>query len=698
MTSNDLSIFFRPKGVAVIGASRDPEKLGYSAVYNLVHRNYGGQIYPINPKADEILGWKAYPSILDAPDPLDLAVIVLPARYVEQALEECGKRGVKGVTVVSGGFREVGPEGVEREEHIKAIARQYDIALLGPNCIGTIDTHTPINATFVTKSHPEPGEIALVSQSGALAATLIDWAYGSGVGFSRVVSLGNQAGVTEYEMLRAVASDPHTRVVTAYIEGVSDGQKFLKSALEVAREKPLVALKVGRGKSGAKAIASHTGALAGTEAAYEAAFRRAGILRANTIEEVLDWARALAWQPLPQGNRVAILTNAGGPGVMAVDSLEAAGMTLAPLTSKTKAFLRERVLPAASVENPVDILAGSGPATYALCLDALLTDETVDAVVVMTAPQDWFAPVSLAEVVGEVSNSPLGRRKPVLGVIMGSDNEATEVMHRRRTPNFDFAERIGSTLGAMWKRKQWLDAQSETSTTPSLDQFDKQAAQTAIEAAGEGWMSPEQADALLAAYNIPLPKSDLAEDADSALAAAQAIGYPVAMKLAAKDITHKTEVGGVHLNISSDEELTENYWRMINQLDGQATDGVYIQQMVQGELEIIVGVVRDPQFGPLVMVGSGGTHVELLGDVTFELAPVSAAQADAMLDRTSVGTLINGYRGKPAADRQAVVQIIQALAQIALDWPQIAEIEINPVIVKPAKEGAFAVDARMRLD
>lgn len=685
-----LSLFFRPKGVAVVGASRDPVKLGYGVVRNLVEHHYDGPIYPINPTADEIMGLRVYPSIAEAPDPLELAVIVVPSKMVPVELEACGQRGVKAVIVVSGGFREVGAEGAEREAHIKAIAQHYGMALLGPNCIGTIDTHTPLNTTFVT-GQPRPGEIALVSQSGAVAAAVIDWARGSGVGFSRIVSLGNQAGVNEADMLGSIADDNRTQVVTAYIEGVSDGPAFLRAAIEVAKETPLVALKVGRSSSGAKAVASHTGALAGTEAAYDAAFRRAGILRASRLEEMLDWARALAWQPLPNGNRVAVLTNAGGAGVMAVDALEAAGMQLAPLTETTKTFLRQRVPPAASIENPVDILAGSGPATYALCLDALLADETVDAVVVITAPQDWFAPLSLAEVVGEVSNSTLGRRKPVLSVIMGlaSTSDATQVLHRRRTPNFAFPERVASTLAAMWQRKQWLDALPHT---PAPVVASTNTPHPSLEGI-QGWLPPHLTDQLLQVYGIPLPKAALVNYPDEAATVATTIGYPIALKLIAEGLTHKSDVGGVQLHLMTPQAVQAAATTMLNQVENDGS--LYVQQMVNGDVEVIVGVVRDPQFGPLVMVGAGGTYVELLADTAFELAPVTAAQAAAMLERTALGKLLAGYRGKPPLDRQAVIAVITALAQLALDNPSIQEIEINPLMV--ATNGVYAVDTRVRV-
>jgi len=723
MPSSAISVFFRPQGVAVIGASRDPQKLGHAVVRNLIENHYKGAIYPINPGADDVLDIKAYASIADVPDPVDLAVLIIPAQHVEDALIACGKRGVKGAIVVSGGFREIGPEGLERETALKRVAAKYHMQVIGPNCIGTIDAHTPLNTTFVP-GMPRPGEIAFMSQSGAVAAAVIDWARGSGVGFSRIASLGNQAVTTEAQMLAAIGDDGITRVIAAYMEGVSDGRKFLEAASTASQKLPIVILKAGRGKGAAKAVASHTGALAGDNAAYDAAFRQAGILQAHSMEELFDWARALAWQPLPQGNRVAILTNAGGAGILATDALEAAGLELAPLTEQTKAYLRQRVFAAASVNNPVDILAGSGPASYAVCLDALLADETVDSVVVIQAPQDWFAPLSLAEVVGEVSMGALGSRKPVLAVIMGlaSTSDATQALHRKRVPNYAFPERVGSTLGAMFERKRWLDAQKQAAEQPTpIIACDLEMASMTIAAGLEvarmnrvraeetggapdpGWMSPEQVELLLSSYCIRTPSAGLAPDVDHALPLAKTIGYPVVVKLAVDGLTHKTDVGGVRVNLGSAREVRAAFKDMVKRaskiLPQEAhIKGAYVQQMVSGEAELIVGVVRDPQFGPLVMAGIGGTQVELKRDVAFALAPLTRLEAEAMLDRTAAGKLLAGFRGQAAGDRAAVVDTILQLAQIALDFPSVTEIEINPLIVRGNGDGVWAVDARVRLD
>jgi acetyl coenzyme A synthetase (ADP forming)-like protein len=718
MSTADLAVFFRPNGVAVIGASRDQQKLGHGVIRNLQSVHYAGPIYPVNPREDEILGYPVYPSIATVPDPVDLAVISVPAPQVAAELEACGKRGIGGAIIISGGFRETGPAGAVREREIRRIATEYGIRVLGPNCIGTIDAHTPLNTTFVV-GMPQPGEIAFVSQSGAMVAAVMDWAVGSGVGFSRIVSLGNQVDVSVAELLDGIGHDGRTRVITGYVEGIEDGSAFIAAAARVARDLPVVFIKAGRGSSGAKAVASHTGALAGDLVAYQAAFRRAGVLWANTMEEMVDWGRALAWQPLPQGNRVAILTNAGGPAILAADAIEAAGMRLAPLTPATKAVLRRRVAAAASVENPVDILAGSGPATYALCLDALLDDETVDAVVVIQAPQDWFKPVSLAEVVGEVAHSPLGCRKPILTVIMGlaSTSEAMQILHRRRIPNYAFPERVGSTLAAMWWRKRWLAAQETASTPAPLGHIDVVQAHSIIERyralcetdMGTGqscppasaWLAPDTVAALLAAYGIAVPGSGLAADVEDACALAAQVGYPVALKLAATGVTHKTDVGGVALHIETPEQLRREFAALLARVKERAPEllvqGVTVQHMVAAGAELIVGVVRDAQFGLLVMAGLGGTSVELQRAVAFELAPLSAGQAADLLDRTAAGTLLAGFRGAPPADRAAAVDAIRRLAQLARDCPAIQEIEINPLIVGEQGAGVIAVDARVRV-
>ncbi len=681
-----LDYFFRPRGVMIVGASRDPHKLGYGVVRNLVEYQYRGNIYPVNPVANEILGHKCYASIPDVPDPVDLAIIVVPAKLVAAAADECGKRGIQRVIVVSGGFGETGEEGKAREQELAKISEKYEMRIIGPNCIGTIDTHTPLNTTFVI-GMPKVGDIAFVSQSGAMVAAVIDWARGAGVGFSRIVSLGNQVDVNVTEMLRSVAGDPQTKVITAYIEGLTEGREFMEAAEEIARNKPVVVLKAGFGKGGAKAVASHTGALAGSAEAYDAAFEDSGVLRAHTMEELFDWARALAWQPLPKGNRIAVLTNAGGPAILAVDFLEKSGLQLSQLTEDTKKYLHPRLPSAASVNNPVDVLAGSGPATYAVALDTLISDPQVDAVIVIQAPQDWFLPESLAEVIGEVAAI---HQKPVLATIMGlaSVDKALGILHQKRVPTFAFPERAASALTAMCDRQEWLDTPDESPT--EFKDVDKEAAKQALE--------KEDFSAMLAAYGIKLPPSQLAEDAGDAVQIADKVGYPVVLKLVSEDITHKSDVGGVILNLVDENSVRKKFDETIKKIHADfpkaRIDGMLVQRMLSGGQEVIVGVRRDPQFGPLVLVGSGGVEVELQRDVSMGIAPLTKSQAERMLEDTQIGRRLKGWRNIPPADRQAVIEIMLRMSQIACDFLEISELEINPLYVLPLGKGAFAVDVR----
>lgn len=679
-----LNPFFRPQGVAVIGASRNPHKLGYGVVRNLKEYRYQGGIYPVNKSATEILGLTCYESVAEVPDPVDLVIIIVPAPVVPNIIKQCGERGIKHAIVISGGFSETGNKGQKLEEELKSVAEEWGINFIGPNCIGTIDTHTPVNTTFVT-GMPESGEIGFCSQSGAMVASVIDWALGAGVGFSRIVSLGNQVDVNETQMIRALHEDNQTQVITAYIEGVSNGKNFMEVAQKAARDKPVVALKGGRGESGARAVASHTGALAGSAEAYGAAFERSGVLQAETMEEMFDWARALAWQPLPKGKKVAVLTNAGGPAILAVDALENAGLELAGLTSETKKYLESRLPKAASVSNPVDVLAGSGPGTYAVALDALLTDETVDSVVVIQAPQDWFLPASLAEVVGEVAST---HQKPVITSIMGkaSVDEALKILHKRKIPNVAFPERVASVLAAMVKRKKWLDIPQQT--PERFTDFDEQNVRESV--TEKDWKT------VLQEFCITFPSEQVAETRKDAIKAAESIGYPVVLKLVSESVSHKTEVDGVKLNIRNREDVI-GAWNEIEESAESAgvdMEGVQVQKMLAGGQEVIMGFRRDPQFGPMVLFGTGGTDVELLQDVQSAIAPLNRLQAEELIDATRAGVKLKGWRSQLSADRETVIQYLMRLSQIGDDFSNIDELEMNPLYVLPEGQGAYAVDVR----
>lgn len=692
-----LDRLFAPRGIAVIGASRDESKLGYGVARNLVHSGYRGAIRFINPNAERILDQPCYASIDDAPDPIDLVVVIVPAASVPQTLDACGRRGIRWAIVVSGGFREADERGAALEREIVAIARQHGLRLIGPNCIGLIDTHVPFNTTFI-KSVPNPGEIAFVSQSGAICQAVIDWGTGMGFGFSRVASLGNQADLSEAEVIAALAADAETSVITMYLEGVKDGANFLRVVSDATRTKSVVALKVGRTAAGKRAVSSHTGALAGHEAAYDAAFDRCGVLRANNTEELFDWARALAWSPPLRGNRVAVLTNAGGPGILAVDAVEANGLRLAELSDQTIATLRSFLLPHAAFHNPIDMLASAGPLEYARCLQALLADDGVDAVIAISVPPPIEDPTPVSQAIAEV-----GKRatKPIVVAVMGEATVqgALKALRAVRLTDYRFPERAASALGALWKRAQWLSRPREAAAM--FDDVQRDSTARLLSAAPTEWITGRAATEVLETYRIWGPCEALVTSAEEAVKWADKFGYPVVLKVASADIPHKSEVGGVALDLADAASVAHAFDRVMANArrarPDARLDGALMQQMVKHGQEVIIGAVRDEQFGPLLMFGAGGVEVEGQRDVAFALAPLSRADAEKMLDATFAGRRLNGFRGAPPADRAAVIDRLLRLSQLAADFPQIAEIEINPLRVQIEGQGAVAVDARIRL-
>jgi acetyl coenzyme A synthetase (ADP forming)-like protein len=698
LNSGDLTPFFAPRGVAVIGASQDPTKLGYGLARNLVQSNFQGAVHFVNPKGGRLLSRPIYPNISQVPDPVDLAILLIPARFIPQSLAECGARGIRAVVIGSGGFRETGPEGAALEEQCVRIARQQGMRLLGPNCIGLLDTHLPIDATFLPPPGPLPGDVAFISHSGAICAAVIDWARGQGFGLSRLVSLGNQADVNETDTLAPVAADPFTRVLTLYLEGVSDGRRFVEEASRVARIKPVIALKVGRFSSGQRAVASHTGALAGQENAFNAAFRRAGVIRADTSEEMFDWARALAWCPPPNGRAVAVLTNAGGPGVTAADALEASGMKLAQLEPATKEAMKNLLPAAASLHNPVDMLASASPEQYAACLRLLLDDQTVDAAMVILPPPPMFTAGAVAKALIPIIH---GAEKPVVVALMGERliQEAVEHFRAARVPEYRFPERAASALAVLAQRAEYLSRAAETPVPlPEVNMAD---AGAVLAKAGEGWLAQQKVHALLQAYGIPTPSTVLAHSPQEAVEAALQTGFPVAMKIESPDIAHKSDVGGILLDLNDEDSVMRGYSKLIENVHrvqpAARILGVQLQRMIPYGQEVIVGAVRDDQFGPLVMFGSGGVEVEGLKDVAFALAPLTSEEADHLLESTWAGRRLNGFRNLQPADRLAVLNALFRVAHLASDFAQIAEVEINPLRVLTINQGAYAIDVRIRI-
>ena len=706
-TDPTLVPFFNPTGIAVVGASTAPAKLGFGVARNLAQSGYTGAIHFVNPRGGRLLERPLYPTLADVPDPVDLAVLIVPASHVPGALADVGRRGIRAAIIASGGFRETGPEGARLEEECLCVAREHGIRLIGPNCVGLIDTHLPLDTTFLPPPGPTPGDIAFISHSGAICAAVIDWARGQGFGLSHLISLGNQIDVRETDTLAPMAADPYTKVITLYLEGIRDGRRFVRAAREVTRHKPIIALKVGRYESGRRAVASHTGALAGQESAFNAAFRRAGVIRANTVEELFDWAKALAWCPLPAGPNVAVLTNAGGPGVTAADALESCGLRLATLSAATDAALRA-ILPAdAGLRNPVDMLAAATAGQYVESLRILLDDPGVDSVMVILPPPPMESAGGVARAIIPII---LAATKPVVIALMGERmiQEAVEYFRAARVPEYRFPERAAPALAVLTERAEKVRAAAGEDERMPPEDIDPDEARRILDdwrvRGGDAaeFLPYEVVCEMLAAYGIPTPRAALATTANEAVDLAWQMGFPVVLKVASPDIVHKTEVGGVLLNLQGPDVVKAGFAAiMANARAAEPAarlDGVHVQRMVTTGQEVIIGAVRDPQFEAIVMFGSGGVEVEGLRDVEFSLAPLNEAEANGLIDRTWAGRRLAGFRNLPPADRAAVVDLIRRLGQLAADFPELVEIELNPVRVLGVGEGAIAVDVRARVE
>lgn len=697
-----LNVFFEPASVAVIGASTDPEKLGHAVLKNLVEGGYAkfGKIFPINPKAKEILGYEAYPSVLDVPEGIDLAVIVIPYPYVPDALRQCGEKGIPAAIVISAGFREAGMDGLERELELVDIAKESGLRLIGPNCLGVIDTFTPLNASFAAGT-PPGGPMAFMSQSGALGTAVLDIAMAGRLGLSRFVSLGNKADVDEIDLLKAWTDDEHSRVILIYTEGMSNGQEFLKVAREVTRKKPVVAIKSGVTQAGSRAVSSHTGSLAGSEQAYQAAFQQAGVLRAESMEALFDMALALGYQPELKGDRIAIVTNAGGPGILATDALEHAGLSLAQLEIDTIKTLEGHLPDAASAANPVDVLGDARTDRYQFALETVIADPHVDGLLVVLTPQAMTEIQATAKAVGKISQST---DKPVIACFMGQVQvqDGIEILQSYGVPNYPFPERAAKSIKAMSEYRN-IRLRPE----PKFVHFDadRDATRKVFERVREeGRVSVVDAESreILEAYNLRIPMSQIAKDPDEAIEIAQQIGYPVVLKIASPDILHKTDIGGVKVGLQNPEDVRDAFelivYRAQRYVQGAHIWGCLVQEMAPaGGLEVLVGVNRDPQFGPLVTFGLGGIYVETLKDVTFRVAPFSRQEAEDMLTEIRAHALLEGVRGKPAMDKEAIVDTLLRVGQLVQDFPEIAELDINPLIVYPRQQGAIAIDMRLVL-
>ena len=697
-----LEPFFEPKSIAVIGASSAPAKLGHAVLKNLVDGGYvqRGKVYPINPSTPEILGLTAYASVLDIPGEVDLAVIVIPYQHVPEALQVCGQKGIPAAIVISAGFREAGKEGLERELELVRIANDYKIRLVGPNCLGVIDTFTPMNASFAAGSPPS-GPMAFMSQSGALGTAVLDIALAGRLGLSKFVSLGNKADVSEIDLLRAWENDPNSHVILIYSEGMPKGQEFIQVARQVTRHKPVVAIKSGVTQSGSRAVSSHTGSLAGSEQAYQAAFRQAGILRAESMEALFDMSLALGYQPPLPGDRIAIITNAGGPGILATDALERSGLSLARFEWETIHALEQYLPDAASAANPVDVLGDARADRYRFALEKVAADPNVDGLMVLLTPQAMTEIEATAEAISAMTKQ---LTKPMLACFMGEARIQTgiNILTRHGVPNYPFPERAALAFRAMSDYRSIKNRPEPQYASFEVDRPAVQQVLDQVRSEGRLSIGDFEARSIMQAYGLRIPQSEIAKTPDEAVQISTRYGYPVVLKIASPDILHKTDVGGVKVGLRSASEVRDAFELMVYRAQRYVPEariwGCLVQEMAPpGGLEVLVGMNRDPQFGPLVTFGLGGIYVETLKDVTFRVAPFSTQDAQDMLGEIRARALLDGVRGQPPVDKAAIIDILLRIGQLVVDFPDITELDINPLMVYHSDQGALAIDMRLIL-
>jgi len=696
-----LESFFNPQSVAIVGASRQKSKVGYEILANMIEAGYEGRIFPVNPKAGDIDGLKCYSDLESLPEAPELVLIIVPARIVSSVMKQCAEVGAKAVVIITAGFREVGDEGRALEKEVVQIARQAGIRIIGPNCLGVIVPVNRLNASF-GGDLPSAGGIAYISQSGALLAAILDTANASGIGFSKLVSIGNKADVDELDVIEALADDDDTTVIAGYLESITDGNAFVRLAEQISHVKPILLMKSGGTEAGAQAASSHTGSLAGSEAAYESAFERAGIIRCDSIEQQFYFAQAFANQPLPAGSRVAVITNAGGPGIMATDAIERQGLTFARLNEDTVSKLAAKLPPAANLLNPIDILGDALADRYDFALDVVLDDPNVDVVLVLLTPQAMTEAAATAEAIVRVRRRKPD--KPILGCFLGAAKveDGVKIFQEGGIPQYVSPESAVTTIEAMVRYVKW---RSRPKRVVKLFPVNRRKVENIVERhLRQGILDIGEADSkeILEAYGFVTPKGALATTADQAANIAQQLGYPVVLKIWSPDILHKSDVGGVKVGIDSEQEVRDAFDLMIYRIPKKQPDahilGVLVQEMCRKGKEVILGMHRDPHFGPLMMFGMGGIMVEVLKDVSFHLAPLTADEAKQMLVSTKTYKILQGVRGDEGVDIDRIAEGLQRLSQLVTEFPQIKEMDINPYVVGHEGTTPIAVDARISLE
>ncbi|AEH22735.1 acetyl coenzyme A synthetase (ADP forming), alpha domain protein [Thermodesulfobacterium geofontis OPF15] len=693
-----LDFIFKPNSIAVIGASEDEKKIGHVVFRNLVKQGFEGKVYPVNPKREEILGIKCYPSVKDLPEKIDLAIIVIPAKGVPSVIKDCASAGVKGLIVITAGFREIGGEGIKLEQEIVELVKKYGIRMVGPNCLGVINTINKMNATFASEL-PPCGRVSFFSQSGALGVALIDWAIENNFGFGKFVSLGNKADLNETDFLEYFGEDPETDIILGYIEDIKDGKRFLEVAKKVSKIKPVIIIKAGTTEAGAKAASSHTGAFAGFDRAFSEAFKKAGIIRVNSIKELFETAEIFKLNKIPKGDRLLVITNAGGPGIIAADTADKLGIKLDPMSEESIEAIIDKLPPTASLYNPIDIIGDATSERYKVVLEQAIKDRYVDGICVILTPQ---AVTDVENVATEIVRISQNTEKPVFACFIGGKkvSSAIKILKSQQIPCYsDPSVAISSykkliDFSIIKNKKEPEIPKIEI----SLENKEKvRLILEILENAGVSSVGEENATEILSLYGFNFPKKALAKTPEEAVEIAEKIGYPVVLKVSSPNILHKTDVGGVKLNLKNAEEvynafvdITINVKRF---MPNAYIKGVMVYEMITGGKEVILGVSYDTTFGHMLMFGLGGIYVEVLKDVSFRIAPLTKEEAYEMVEEIKGAKILEGVRGEPPYDKENIVDKILRLSQLVTDFPIIKEIDINPYVVK--HQGGVALDARM---
>lgn len=694
-----LPIFF-PRSVAVIGASRTPGSIGNRLFRNLFRADFAGVVYPVNPTAETVNAVRAYPTVLDVPDPVDLAVIVVPAKHVKEVVQQCADKGVRGLVVISAGFSEVGGVGAELEDEVLSMVRNAGMRMVGPNCMGVLNTDIAVklDATFAP-SFPPTGNVAMSSQSGALGIAILDYARRNNLGISTFVSVGNKADISGNDLLLYWEDDPATDVIVLYLESFGNPRRFGRIARRIARKKPIVAVKSGRTQSGSRAASSHTGALASLDVAVEALFRQSGVIRTSTLEELFDVTGLLASQPLPGGRRVAVVTNAGGPGILAADAIEANGLVLPEFSDDLQQQLRMGLPAEASTRNPVDLIASAGPEQYEHCLDVLLQSDEIDSVIGIFIPTTEGGGTDVARAVREVTVAHAGS-KTMMAVVMQPDGIGGALTSDTMSiPSYQFPEDAALALARAAKYAEWK--RRPVGSFPSFDDIDAKSIRALVDGAMNrlgsdgGWLTPEEVDRVLEAVGLAIPRGSVVTTAPEAQELARDIGRPVVLKVVSPSALHKSDVGGIALNVEGDARVEAAFDQVTSAVPDP--EGVLVQEMVPGGHEVLVGMTTDPNFGPLIVFGLGGVFVELLGDVSFRIHPLSDLDASEMVREIKTARLLQGFRGMPEGDLAAVEEALLRISRLVEILPELEEMDLNPVLVQPPGQGAVVVDARMRV-